>query len=317
MKKSRILILVAIAVVLVVASIPVFVSCNNEKDNSKATIVDPLHEHIESDWIVDKNATSNTEGKKHKECNECGAVLKEEIIPMLKSTSEGLEFALNEDGESYYVKGIGTCTDTEIIIPSEHKGKPVTAIGEGAFAFFDHENEKVLDSNIIYVDMPDTIIDIRMGSFAHCSKMKNVTIGNSVEIIGEGAFIGCSSLTSIEIPDSVTSIGGWTFYGCTSLTSIEISDSVTSIGEWAFYGCTSLTSIEIPDSVTSIGEMAFRNCASLTSIVIPDSVTSFGWYATYGCDSLTIYCEAGSKPRGWHYYWNDANCPVVWGYKDE
>ena len=36
--------------------------------------------------------------------------------------SEGLEFTLNEDGESYSVTGIGDCTDTEIIIPTKYQG---------------------------------------------------------------------------------------------------------------------------------------------------------------------------------------------------
>ncbi|MBQ8393665.1 MAG: hypothetical protein IJX51_07865 [Clostridia bacterium] len=32
--------------------------------------------------------------------------------------SEGLEFELNKDNSSYFVKGIGDCKDTELIIPS-------------------------------------------------------------------------------------------------------------------------------------------------------------------------------------------------------
>ena len=47
--------------------------------------------------------------------------------------SEGLEYTLTED-KTYAVTDIGTCLDDEIIIPSEYKGKKVTAIGEDAFA---------------------------------------------------------------------------------------------------------------------------------------------------------------------------------------
>jgi len=107
------------------------------------------------------------------------------------------------------------------------------------------------------------------------------------ESIGGCAFYRCTRLKSITIPDSVTSIGGSAFYGCTSLTSITIPDSVTSIGESAFEGCTSLTSVTIGDSVTTIGVNAFRDCDNLTSITIPNSVTSIGGTAFYGCTKLT------------------------------
>ena len=153
--------------------------------------------------------------------------------------SEGLSFALNDDGASYAVRGIGTCTDTDVVIPSKYDGLPVTSIGDGAFSW--------------------------------CS-ITSVTIPDSVTTIGSSAFYWCSSLTSITIPDSVTTIGDEAFSYCQSLTSVTIPDSVTTIGDWAFRYCWSLTSITIPDSVTTIGDLAFASCDSLTSITVdPDN----------------------------------------------
>ena len=40
--------------------------------------------------------------------------------------SKGLAYTLNADGASYSITGIGECTDTEIMIPSEYNGLPVT-----------------------------------------------------------------------------------------------------------------------------------------------------------------------------------------------
>ena len=152
---------------------------------------------------------------------------------------------------------------------------------------------------------------------SYADKIKSVTIEEGVATIGDYAFYDCDSLTSIVIPDSVTTIGSHAFYYCDSLTSIVIPDSVTTIGGSAFHGCDSLTSIVIPDSLTIIGSHAFYGCSSLTSVVIPNSVTTIGYYAFAYCYSLTIYCEAASKPNGWHPDWNYySNRLVVWGIKD-
>ena len=50
-----------------------------------------------------------------------------------KFYSSGLEYKINFDNASYIVKGIGTCQDTDLIIPEKYKGVPVTSIGDLAF----------------------------------------------------------------------------------------------------------------------------------------------------------------------------------------
>lgn len=42
--------------------------------------------------------------------------------PVEEPHSEGLDFTLNDDGEGYSVIGVGSCTDTDIIIPSTWVG---------------------------------------------------------------------------------------------------------------------------------------------------------------------------------------------------
>ena len=144
----------------------------------------------------------------NKECTKCGDKITDSV---------GLEYAQNSDG-TYAVTGIGTCTDTEIIIPATYNGKAVTSIGNYAFLI--------------------------------CISLTEIVIPDSVTSIGRDAFAYCSSLTSVVIPDSVTSIENYAFRDCESLTEIVIPDSVTSIGEGAFCLCDNLMSITFKDTST-------------------------------------------------------------------
>lgn len=75
------------------------------------------------------------------------------------------------------------------------------------------------------------------------SDLVSVDIGNTVMNISQYAFAGCNGLMSVTIPNSVISIGRSVFYECTSLDSVMIGSGVTSIGDEVFYWCDSLTNV--------------------------------------------------------------------------
>ena len=197
-------------------------------------------------------------------------------------------YILSEDKSYYIIKDIFNCTETNLIIPSTHGGKPVREIGNSAFR--------------------------------DCSSLTSVVIGDSVTSIGDVAFYYCSSLMSVVIGDSVTSIGNGAFYSCDSLTSVVIGDSVTSIGFDAFCYCDSLTSVVIGDSVTSIGNSAFYDCTKLTSVYYKG--TASDWSAisidnTYGYNNSLInatryyYSENQPTEEGNYWHYVDGK-PTIW-----
>ena len=102
---------------------------------------------------------------------------------------------------------------TEVVIPSEIMGYPVTKIGIGAFFI--------------------------------CKKLKSVTIPSSVKIIEQDAFNKCISLTSITIPNTVEIIRKRAFAYCENLESIQLSQSIIILEEATFRECKKLKSISI------------------------------------------------------------------------
>ena len=273
--------------------------------------------HNESDWIIDLEPTETTKGERHKQCTVCGVVLMKETIPA--TTSQGLSYEL-ESNQYYVVTGIGTCTDTDIVIPTSYKGLPVKKIERYAFGGCEQ---------ITSVVISETITTVGANAFSGCDSLVSVFIGSSVKSLSGGSpFNGCTALTNIEVaegnkyyksvdgnlystkactltpgntlmqyalgktdksfkvPEFVVGIDDEAFAYCTHLQTIELSDSVSTINNDAFYMCSSLISIIIPESVTNIGFSAFAGCESLVSIDIPKSVENIGNDVFDGCDSL-------------------------------
>ena len=169
--------------------------------------------------------------------------------------------------------------------------------------------------NISTINIGDEVQKIPDYFACGFSKLKTLTIPNSVTSIGNYAFGGCTALdtlnfnavscadfdfswstdhpffnlniSTITIGDEVEKIPAYFAYGLSKLKTLTIPNSVTSIGGSAFYRCYCLTSVTIPNSVTTIGIDAFSCCDGLTSVTIPNSVTDIGEGAFYYCSGLT------------------------------
>lgn len=244
-----------------------------------------------------------------------------------------LGFTLSEDGTYYIVSGMGTCTDTDIVIPSIYNNKPVSAIKQQAFVG-NSSKPNYAQNNIKSVTIPGSVKSINLMAFCNLPNLTTINICEGVESIGIGAFYGCTGLKTVEIPSTVSSVSG-VFANCTSLTSIIVDKSntnyksidgsiytkdgttlvqyalgktdatftiptgVTTIGDYAFMGCTNLANIAIPNSVTVISNRAFYGCSNLTNITIPSSVTTIGECAFYGCSNLaSVALSTGVKTIG-------------------
>lgn len=125
-------------------------------------------------------------------------------------------------------------------------------------------------------------------------KEKNVSIPDTVRVIGQGAFEDDTNVELVVIPNSVNCIEPYAFWGCTNLDTVVLGKGMTEVGDYAFTKCTGLEQISIPSTVTSIGIGAFADCANLKDITIPPETVDIHETAFDGCPRLTIHYEEGS-----------------------
>ena len=174
----------------------------------------------------------------------------------------------------------------------------------------------------------------------YIEKIAEIEISNGITSFGKYNFQGCRFVSEIEIPSSVTAIGQGAFEGCAGIVEITVPNSVVSMAAHAFTCCYGLKTvifeenskleilaanvfahdyhlqnIILPRSIRSIENNVFEGCAELPRIILPIEIETVGENAFTGCLSLTIYCEAESKPSGWHEAWNPDPCDVVWDYE--
>lgn len=114
-----------------------------------------------------------------------------------------LKMELTDGGEAYAVSS-GKGLSGGVQIPSSYNGKP--------------------------------IVEISARAFADCTGLTDITIPETVEVIGDGAFWGCTGLTRIVLPNGIRQIGDEAFFGCRGVTMVILPDTLDSVGRSAFDG---------------------------------------------------------------------------------
>jgi hypothetical protein len=148
----------------------------------------------------------------------------------------GLDYVSNGDG-TCYIKGIGTCTKTELEIPSESPHG-------------------------------DKVVKIHDRAFENCKELVSITIPSSVKTIGSGAFRGCEKLVAINVNAQngvYCSVGGVLFSKDRSVlvcypmnrqgSSYLLSTDVKAIGSFAFEGVINLNKLLYRGNIASFQQI--------------------------------------------------------------
>ncbi|MGN1051837.1 MAG: InlB B-repeat-containing protein, partial [Candidatus Scatosoma sp.] len=211
-----------------------------------------------------------------------------------------------ESGNAYSVsKGKSIDLVSEVTVPVEYNGKPVTTVEGSAFQ---------LCRNLVTVNIPDTVKLIETGTaFLSCSSLYSVNVyetgsndtgaytsvdgiliydnvNNGVEL----KYFPQGRSGEVVIPDGVETLPVAVFKS-SSITKVTIPASVTTINSNAFYYSRKLTQVvfEAPAAggsanALTIDENAFRYCTALTSIDLPARLTAFNSNIFTQCSALAI-----------------------------
>lgn len=113
--------------------------------------------------------------------------------------------------------------------------------------------------------------------FKEKTKLKDLTISNSVASITKEDFSGCSGLNSITI--EIVNLAKW----CTS--PLILPSPLSSYAHLSLGG-KAIKELVIPEGVNSIANNAFKNCKDLISLTVSPNVISISESAFSGCNNL-------------------------------
>ena len=170
-------------------------------------------------------------------------------------------------------------SDTDVTVPSEIKGKPVTTL-HGTFSG---------KETVKKVTVPEGVRLIEYHAFHGCTALTTVVLPSSLEEMTEYTFYQCTNLKTVSLDTAnskLTKIGRYSFAYCEKLTGFDIPSSLKELEEFVFAYCSSLKKIIIPDTVEKIDISAFRMCTNVTEIKIPGTVKEASEFALFGCDKV-------------------------------
>ena len=135
---------------------------------------------------------------------------------------------------------------------------------------------------------------VAAGAFIGCNQITEITVPNTVTLIGECAFYGLSeNLVKLTVAGNAFNdmvIDDYAFAGCSELADVvfESGSKISTISKGAFMG-SGIEALYIPASVSSIEADAFKDCADLATVTFAENgkTLKFGANVFANCTSIT------------------------------
>ena len=199
------------------------------------------HTHQQSSkWVIIKNSTCYSEGKKVKKCIICKKIIKSSEIPT--------------KNHSYRNHRCIYCGE---ISYTEKEGKTVFID-----SFICKENGISLSGNVVipeyvyYEGNTCKVTGVNQMAFQNNDQISSIVLPKSVKYIGDFAFDTCQNLSSVELPEGLEYIGYAAFQCCYKLDKIVFPKSLRYVQNFSYNHLCSAnnSSIWIPASIELFGE---------------------------------------------------------------
>lgn len=136
------------------------------------------------------------------------------------------------------------------------------------------------------LSLPNSLEKIGENAFVYCNELERIFFSEGLKTIAEGAFMGCAKLDLINLPTSLEELGRIAFADCKTLSSLNIPENVITIGEQLCDGNVGLETAKILTPISTIPRFTFRGCENLSSVVISDGTGYISEGAFQNCSHL-------------------------------
>lgn len=124
-------------------------------------------------------------------------------------------------------------------------------------------------SRLKKVTIPNTVTTIELEAFGYMENLEEITIPSSVTLMEAQIFEECPNLKKATINANAEVLPYLMFKQCGNLEEVTINGKIKTIIQGAFYYCTNLTKIKLPDSLEKVEFGAFWDCWNLENVTIP------------------------------------------------
>ena len=228
-----------------------------------------------------------------------------------QKNDQKLEYKI-ESNEAIIIGYTDSTERTEIVVPDEIDGCPVTeiadfglfnaesltkitigknvkTIGTWAMTNNQHLQEFAVDEENEYFTAVDGILFTKdMKTIVYYPNAKGISFSKYGDPLQRDSSKDDFVEITYTIPEGVETIRSKAFYKCYYIDNVVIPDSVTVIEEKAFHRCSALATLDLPKNLEFIGKDAFAYCELIKTVTIPATIKEIEDYAFFNCTGIEV-----------------------------